>query len=42
MIELKEKVTIDLLKGEDFVLEAFLKNNSKFQVIQVEKETDED
>ena len=28
MIELKEKVTIDLLKGEDFLLEIFLKNNS--------------
>ena len=39
MIELKEKVTIALLKGEDFLLEAFLKNNSEFQVIQAEEET---
>ena len=42
MIELKEKVIIALLKGEDFLLEAFLKNNSKFQVIQAEEEIEED
>ena len=30
LIELKEKVTIALLKGEDFLVEAFLKNNSEF------------
>ena len=42
MIELKEKVTIALLKGEDFLLEAFLKNNSEFQVIQAEEEKEED
>ena len=42
MIELKEKVTIALLKGEDFLLEAFFKNNSKFQVIQAEEEREED
>ena len=39
IIELKEKVTIALIKGEDFLLEAFLKNNSEFQVIQDEEET---
>ena len=42
MIELKEEVTIVLLKGEDFLLEAFLTNNSEFQVIQAEEETKED
>ena len=30
MIELKKKVTIALVKGEDFLLEAFLKNNLEF------------
>ena len=30
MIELKEKVIIALLKGEDILLEAFLNNNSEF------------
>ena len=30
MIELKEKVTIALINNEDFLLEAFLKNNSEF------------
>ena len=30
IIELKEKVTIVLLKGGYFLLEAFLKNNSEF------------
>ena len=39
MIELKEKVTIALLKREYFQLEAFSKNNSEFQVIQAEEET---
>ena len=42
MIELKEKVIISLLNGEDFLLETFLKNNSEFQVIQDEEEKEED
>ena len=42
MTEINEKVTIALLKGGDFLLEAFLKNNSEFQFIQAEEETYED
>ena len=42
MIEIKEKVTIALINSENFLLEAFLKNNSEFQIIQDEEEADED
>ena len=42
MIKLKEKVIISLIKEEYFLQEAFLKNNSEFQIIQAEKETEED
>ena len=41
MIEVREKVTIALANSEKFLLEAFLKHNSEFQIIQAEEETEE-